>query len=56
MPMLRETSSGADLDAMGDAHEAAIAPGRVMAKAVAIDWPVPTHSSVASTPTPFVSA
>ena len=27
-----------------------------MASAVCIDWPVPTHSSVASTPTPSVSS
>jgi transcriptional regulator with XRE-family HTH domain len=29
-----------------------VEPGRAMAKAVAIDCPVPTHSSAASTPTP----
>src|SRR5215813_9066781 len=31
-----------------------IEPGRAMPIAVWSDWPVPTHSRAASTPTPFV--
>src|SRR4051794_31795047 len=32
-----------------------VEPGRAIVNAVVIDWPVPTHSSAASTPIPPVS-
>ena len=39
---------------VGRADAPTIEPGRAIANAVAIDWPVPTHSSAASTPIPSV--